>query len=174
MSEAGLHAVHAGLHGDFSLRLVLPVLLVTQQEEATQLLAPRRQQGCKTQGRAHVSPAATQRNARTKTHTHAHRHTIHTNSTLAADSSGNIMLDAACKSCPRKKHLLGFTQPALLAPACRGRPNSINTQRFSFAVAAAPPPSATSSRTGAELFSSCREGRGRGGTCSIGAERRKC
>lgn len=46
VGEARLHAVHAGLHGDFSLWFVLPVLLVTQQEEATQLLAPRRQQGC--------------------------------------------------------------------------------------------------------------------------------
>lgn len=45
MGEAGFHAVHAGLHGDFSLGLILPVLLVTQQEETTQLLAPRRQQG---------------------------------------------------------------------------------------------------------------------------------
>lgn len=47
MREAGLHAVHAGLHGDLPLRLVLSVLLVTQKEETTQLLAPRRQQGCK-------------------------------------------------------------------------------------------------------------------------------
>lgn len=52
--EPRLHAVHAGLHGDFSLRFVLPVLLVTQQEETAQLLAPRWQQGCKENTMTHT------------------------------------------------------------------------------------------------------------------------
>ncbi len=69
--EAGLHAVHAGLHGDFSLRFVLPVLLVTQQEEATQLLAPRRQQGCKDDTQTHICA----RVSLSSTHTHTHKHT---------------------------------------------------------------------------------------------------
>lgn len=54
MREAGLHAVHTGLHGNLSLRFVLPALLVTQQEETTQLLAPRRQQGCNGNTRTHA------------------------------------------------------------------------------------------------------------------------
>lgn len=70
--EAWLHAVHAGLHGDLPLRFVLPVLLVTQQEETTQLLAPRRQQGCEgntndTNTYAHVLTSA----RRALAHTHA-------------------------------------------------------------------------------------------------------
>lgn len=45
--EAGLHGAHRGLHGHFSWRLVLPVLLVTEEEEASQLLTPRGQKSWK-------------------------------------------------------------------------------------------------------------------------------
>lgn len=44
MREAGLHGAHGRLHGHFARRLVLPVLLVTEEEEAAELLAPRGQQ----------------------------------------------------------------------------------------------------------------------------------
>lgn len=44
MREAWFHGAHRGLHGHFSRRLVLPVLLVTEEEEPSQFLTPRRQQ----------------------------------------------------------------------------------------------------------------------------------
>ncbi len=51
--EAGLHGAHGRLHGHFSWRLVLPVLLVTEEKEASQLLTPRGQKSWKeSRGRA--------------------------------------------------------------------------------------------------------------------------
>lgn len=51
MREAGLHGAHGRLHGHFARRLVLPVLLVTEEEEAAELLAPRGQQSWRERGR---------------------------------------------------------------------------------------------------------------------------
>lgn len=47
MWEAGLHGAHGRLHGHFAWWLVLPVLLVTEEEEAAQLFAPRGQKSWK-------------------------------------------------------------------------------------------------------------------------------
>lgn len=47
MREAGLHGAHGRLHGHFARRLVLPVLLVTEEEEAAELLTPRGQKSWK-------------------------------------------------------------------------------------------------------------------------------
>lgn len=132
MSEAGFHAVHAGLHGDFSLRFVLPVLLVTQQEETTQLLAPRRQQGCKdTHACTNVSLTSPQH-----THTHTcpreyyrmflvlcvHCH-MENNWNLFSLSTSNDQIFPVSFV---KTHACFQTQSDILAKVCRGQSNSIN------------------------------------------------